>query len=108
LWFVLLNQVRVEWSLNPQYAYGWGVPFLCLYLIWRSAERKMEDGRWKLEEARGEGAGVSNQGAEGVAQNPESHLPSSIFYFLLALLALAWLPTRLLQEANPEWRLISW
>ena len=38
LWFTLINHLRVEWSVNPQYAYGWAVPFLCLYLLWRNAE----------------------------------------------------------------------
>ena len=36
LWFILINQVRVEWTVNPQYSYGWAVPFLCLYLAWRN------------------------------------------------------------------------
>src|ERR1700682_4436779 len=34
LWFEVINQLKSEWSLNPQYAYGWSVPFLALYLIW--------------------------------------------------------------------------
>jgi exosortase len=29
-------------------------------------------------------------------------------FLLFWMLALAWLPTRLVQEANPEWRLVSW
>ena len=33
-WFVLINHLRIEWTLNPQYTYGWAVPFLCAYLIW--------------------------------------------------------------------------
>ena len=35
LWAVLLNHLRVEWTLNPQYGYGWAVPFLCAYLLWK-------------------------------------------------------------------------
>jgi len=38
LWFRLIDHLRLEWALNPQYAYGWAVPFLCLYLLWRKAE----------------------------------------------------------------------
>src|SRR5678809_1107729 len=35
LWFTLINQLRLDWSLNPQYSYGWVVPFLCLGLLMR-------------------------------------------------------------------------
>src|SRR5437773_11753796 len=37
LWFTLINHVRVEWTVNPQYGYGWAVPFLCAFLIWKRA-----------------------------------------------------------------------
>src|ERR1035441_9409714 len=36
------------------------------------------------------------------------HLPSSIVFFCFALLALLYAPTRLLEDATPEWRLVSW
>lgn len=26
LWFVLINHLRIEWSVNPQYTYGWAAP----------------------------------------------------------------------------------
>src|SRR6185295_10711056 len=32
LWLLVVNQLRLEWSINPQYAYGWTVPLLALYL----------------------------------------------------------------------------
>src|SRR5882762_5814155 len=32
LWVVLINYLRIEWTLNAQYNYGWTVPFLCAYL----------------------------------------------------------------------------
>jgi hypothetical protein len=35
LWFVLINQLRLEWAFYPQYSYGWAVPFLCGYLVWQ-------------------------------------------------------------------------
>ena len=38
LWFILINQLRVEWALNPQYGYGWAVPVLCLYLVWQRVQ----------------------------------------------------------------------
>jgi len=90
LWFTLINHLRIEWAVNPQYRYGWAMPLLCLFLIWRRAtetalEKKLVvSGQWSV---------VSGQRS---------------LFFLLACLALAWFPTRLIQEANPEWRLVSW
>jgi len=110
LWLVLINQLRVEWTVNPQYNYGWAVPLLCAYLGYRRWKmgagrggRGMGDGRWKMEDGS----------LAGVGSTPVSHLRSpisepAIFYLLFALLALLYAPTRLIQEANPEWRLVSW
>ena len=92
LWAVLLNHLRVEWTLNPQYGYGWAVPFLCAYLLWKKF----------LPTAS--------------VQDPVAHssltatprLPFAICYLLLALGALLYAPTRLVEQANPDWRLVSW
>ena len=40
LWAELVNQLRIEWLLNPQYGYGWSVPFLCAFLIWKKTHPK--------------------------------------------------------------------
>ena len=56
LWFALINHLRVAWSVNPQYAYGWAVPFLCGYLIWRKTESRKQ----KAENG-GEGTGGRGQ-----------------------------------------------
>src|SRR6266404_2097142 len=40
LWFTLINHLRVEWTVNPQYRYGWAVPVLCRCLIWRRRHQK--------------------------------------------------------------------
>jgi len=81
LWFIPINQLRVEWSINPQYAYGWAVPFLACYLF---AER------WKTRpQPRPGGSGW-------------------LLATLTALLALSLLPMRLVEEAAPDWRLVSW
>jgi hypothetical protein len=81
LWFALINHLRVEWMLNPQYGYGWAVPFLCLYLIWQKIQQP---------EIKGQGTETRN------------------LFFIFALPALLYAPTRLIEEANPEWRLVSW
>jgi exosortase len=81
LWLIVINQLRFEWSINPQYAYGWLVPCLSLYLF---AER------WK------------RRPAPGPARAPLLLAATAV------MLTLALLPLRLVQEANPDWRLISW
>jgi exosortase len=76
-WF-LFRQLALEWSINPQYSYGWVVPFLTVYLV---AER------WRNRPAPGT---PIERPAWAVA--------------LLVLLGVI----RLAQEANPDWRLLSW
>ncbi len=81
LWLLNLNQLRVEWSINPQYTYGWTVPFLALYLF---AER------WK--------------------DRPRT-CPVRLAAWLggfLVIVAASLLPLRLIEEASPDWRLVSW
>src|SRR6266487_4618351 len=42
LWLVVINQLRIEWTINPQYNFGWSVPVLCLYLLWERWKRRPE------------------------------------------------------------------
>jgi len=86
LWLVLINHLRVEWSLNAQYNYGWAVPFLCVYLAWQAHR---------------------HPGTSALASLFSSTL-FKVSWLVLVVLALLYLPTRLVQEANPEWRLVSW
>jgi exosortase len=81
LWLQLINHLRSEWSFNPQYSYGWSVPFLALYLIWR---------RWLNRPA------PAPARARGRA------------IILILFCAFLFLPIRFLGEANPDWRLLSW
>ena len=81
LWASLLAQLRVEWSINPQYSYGWGVPFLALYLFWKQWPNRPEP------------------------CPPRPGYPLLAFLFAAAFLIV---PFRLVQEANPDWRLIIW
>ena len=80
LWVWVGLQLSVEWGINPQYSYGWGVPWLALYLFWQ---------RWKDRPAPGRAPSRLAGGG------------------LIALLAASLLPIRLVQEANPDWRLVS-
>ncbi len=81
VWFILINQLRVEWSINAQYSYGWLVPLLMLYLLWE---------RWK--DAPPPGPPVNRFLTGGTA----------------AALALAIFPLRLVLESNPDWRMPVW
>jgi len=80
-WALALNQLRVDWTINPQYYYGWVVPLLALGLFHL---------RW-----------ISRP----VASPPRNaFVPGLIAAVTAALL----LPIRLAEEANPEWRLVLW
>lgn len=89
LWQALIRHLSVEWSLNPQYGYGWAVPFLCGYLIWQDPGRIFTQKRAECATLRGGPWGRSRLA-------------------LTLIFALLYAPTRLIQEANPEWRLVSW
>ncbi|MBA3963012.1 MAG: exosortase/archaeosortase family protein [Chthoniobacterales bacterium] len=81
LWWEIISQLSSEWSLNPQYGYGWTVPFLALVLFWQRWSRRPD-----------------------VAAPKFSGL--TIALFLLAALAL--FPARLIAVANPDWRMLDW
>ncbi|HUD46574.1 MAG TPA: exosortase/archaeosortase family protein [Candidatus Baltobacteraceae bacterium] len=85
LWYSVIDQLRGEWTVNPQYSYGWVVPFLCVGLLLRRLQTCPD---------------LKRRDTETRSQTSE------VVWF--ALLAFLWLPTRLVEEANPEWRLISW
>jgi len=182
LWFTLINHLRIEWTVNSQYNYGWAVPFLCAYLIWRRLTGPLEKAESRKQKAEvqtkpgdqgtegprdketkgpessilnpqssihegkvenrkntrvdvpipspgGEGQGEGGtsvpwvSGLESRKQKSEisafQHFSISAFspvpwslgplvFWSLVLCLLAYAPTRLIQEANPEWRLISW
>jgi exosortase len=73
--------LSAQWSVNPQYYYGWGVPLLSAYLFWK---------RWEKPPLASASGGAVTAVASGAAA--------------LALL----LVLRLVQEANPDWRLVNW
>ncbi len=81
LWLLAVRQFRVEWTINPQYTYGWTVPCLAAYLF-------ME--RWKRRPP---------------AQGSRSR---KVMAFAVIVLALLLAPVRLIQESAPDWRLLGW
>ena len=85
LWFRLIDNLRLEWSSNPQYSYGLVVPMLVTGLLlrrWHHAKRIPHD--------------------DSASEN--FLLPA----LLCVTLAFLYLPTRLIEEATPEWRPIQW
>ena len=80
-WFELINQLRAEWWLNPQYNYGLVVPVLALFLFWK---------RWR---------------SRPIPTPPQARVLAVVGIAFSALLVL---PIRFLAEANPDWRLLSW
>jgi exosortase len=86
LWFRLINNLSVEWGTNPQYSYGYFVPFLCLGLFMR---------RWQS-------APVST-----TLDTPRI-TTGGITALMVWLLAFLYLPTRLIEGSTPEWRPIQW
>jgi exosortase len=85
LWFQLINTLRLEWETNPQYSYGLVVPLLVAGLLLR---------RWVNQ--------VGKKKCPSIAKNPWPVV------FLSAFLAFLFLPTRLIEEATPEWRPVQW
>lgn len=80
-WLLIFNQQRLEWSVNPTYAYGWAVPLLAGYLFYE---------RWCTRPA---------------SAGPRQLLP---WLAIPAALLLLYLPIRVVQEANPDWVKINW
>jgi exosortase len=81
VWLEVISRLRFEWSINPQYGYGWAVPILAAYIFWR---------RWQS------------------APPAEAPKAGGLWGALIVAAALALVPVRLIQEANPDWRLLSW
>jgi exosortase len=81
-WLLIWNQQRLEWSVNPTYAYGWAVPLLAGYLFYE---------RWRTRPA--------------AALTPGHSL---VWLLVPALFLAAYLPVRVVQEANPDWVKINW
>ncbi len=79
-WLLAIRQLSLEWTFNPQYQYGWIVPLLTL-LLWARA--------WPGRPP------------------PGKAFSSRTWPWFIALLAILALPLRIIQEANPDWRLLD-
>ena len=88
LWLRLLNLLRMEWSTNPQYGYGWVVPLLSIGLLVR---------RWR-----------AGRMTSAVIPNDEATPNRTAAVLAFVFLAFLCLPARLVEEATPEWRPNDW
>ncbi len=93
LWLPVLQMLSPQWSYYEQYSYGWAVPVLCLFLAWR---------RWRTPSA-------SASDLRPLSSTSHSDVRLSTFQFLsFSAFLLFLLPLRVLQDANPLWRLASY
>jgi exosortase len=113
-WALLFWQLHYEWSVNPQYGFGWGIPLLAAYLFLK---------RWPHRPATDDSIGgpvpcpaasdnllslLPKPTGAGPHFGPASERKNFGNFLMLAGLLAALLPIRLVQEANPDWRLIDW
>jgi exosortase len=83
LWAIAIHQLGFEWSVNPQYGFGWLVPpaaLISFVLRWRSRPMAIP--------------------LRGPARKAA--------LAALILLCGVFLPVRIVQEASPDWRVIHW
>lgn len=81
LWAELIRQLGYHWTSNPQYAFGWTVPMLSLFLGWNA---------WMTRPSPG--PAVARRGVLA----------------LIGIAAFLLLPTRLFLDATPDWRVLQW
>ncbi len=79
IWYLACRNLAVHWSANPIYSYGWLVPIFGLYAAWC---------RWETRPAPGS--------------------PIVAGGWFAALAALAFLPTWVFAQPNPDWSLVGW
>jgi len=82
LWAVLFSIIHIFWEKNPQYGYGWSVPFIAAYFLLQ---------RWQTRPVR---SAIS--------------VPSKIQKTLILALVAALIPFKVILEVNLDWRLVIW
>ena len=90
LWFILIDQLRLEWTINAQYSYGWVMPILAAGLLLRRRSNGLPQPL--VTPAIGRGCATARR----------------LFPFLFTICAFLVLPCRLLLEANPDWATPKW
>ncbi|MBW0000508.1 MAG: exosortase/archaeosortase family protein [Verrucomicrobia bacterium] len=80
LWYVLIARLAVYWSISAEYSFGWFGPLICAYLFFF---------RWMTRPR---------------AEPARSAVPKGLFW----LAGVAFLPTWLVEQPYPDWRLIIW
>src|SRR5271166_1280773 len=80
LWSMLIAPLSQHWAVNPQYSFGWFVPAICAYLFLI---------RWGT-------------------RPPTQLAHSGVARWVFRIAGFALLPTWLVEQANPDWQLISW
>lgn len=106
LWLVVVRFLGAQWSVYEQYRYGWAVPFLALWFAWRrTAQARVE--------AKNRGVSLTKDKvqpppAEAIGgAKPKAEVPkrsATVFWAMMVLLALLYIPVRIIQESNPVWR----
>jgi len=85
LWFLVFDSVRLEWTTNPQYSYGWFVPILMIGLLLKN---------WQ-------------SGKNSLSSNEQTNV-SRLAIGLCLLGGLVMLPARFIAASTPEWRPLQW
>ncbi|HWF66795.1 MAG TPA: exosortase/archaeosortase family protein, partial [Acidobacteriaceae bacterium] len=83
LWFILIDQLRLEWTVNTQYSYGWVMPILVAGLLLRRR-------------------------TNGLPQSLVTSVTGQSNASEVRLVAFLILPCRVVLEANPDWATPKW
>ena len=98
IWVPVIYLLGAQWSLYAEYQYGWAVPCLCLYLSVRRAGEKAET--LKVETPKTEILKSGDREKWSVVRGLGF---AALFFF-----GLVYWGFRVLQEANPLWRVASY
>jgi len=84
-WLLLIFQLSITWETNEQYAHGYLVPILCLFLILKTYPPATEDQTIKKS----------------------SPLQGKLVFLIALPVLLAFFPVWLVRGANSDWRMIN-
>ena len=84
IWALLLFQLSITWNTNEQYAHGYLVPFLCVFMLLKADPYN-----------------------PSVNRPPEASVSRKLWLILVIPLLLALVPIWLIRGANPDWRLLN-